>query len=227
MAYQNGQIPSSALTHVQGLLVRIYLLTSSAYAWKAMRAACRKATGVTLKITSPYGGYRSLKAQFAMWADRYNRDKYPAGVAYPGVSVHGWGRSADINNWGAAAGWLNDNAARFGFHRTLGNEPWHYEHSGGSAGFTPIPITTETFSEESENSMILLYNAAVPGEHEERRAVVQPGVFFEEIGPNGAATTGEAIRQQRGLKPSAPQSAITVDVGDWAWNFWKTLGTPK
>jgi LAS superfamily LD-carboxypeptidase LdcB len=134
MAVQNGQIPSSQLKRVQGLVVRLYLLTSSADAWLAMRAACKKATGVTLWITSPYGAYRSLKAQFAMWADRYNRDKYPAGVAYPGVSVHGLGRSVDINNWGAAAVWLRDHADEYGFHRTLPNEAWHFEHSGGSSG---------------------------------------------------------------------------------------------
>jgi LAS superfamily LD-carboxypeptidase LdcB len=141
MAVQNGKIPSSQLKRVQGIITRIYLLIPSANAWLAMKAACKKATGVTLTITSPYGGYRSLAAQFKMWADRYNRDKYPAGVAYPGVSVHGWGRAVDIYNWGAAAVWLRDNAGRFGFHRTLSNEAWHFEHSGGSSGGTTGGVT--------------------------------------------------------------------------------------
>lgn len=134
MAYRNGEIPSSQLTYVQGVVTRMYLLTPTAQAWKSLVAACKKATGVTLKITSPYGAYRSLTAQNKMWSDRYDRTKYPAGVAFPGLSVHGWGRSVDINNWSSAAAWLRENAGRYGFRRTIPNEAWHFEHSGGSSG---------------------------------------------------------------------------------------------
>jgi hypothetical protein len=139
VAYQNGAIPSSDLTYVQGVITRMYLLTPTATAWKSLVAACKKATGVTLKITSPYGAYRSIAAQQKMWVDRL---KYPAGVAYPGLSVHGWGRSVDINNWSSADAWLRENAGRYGFRRTIPNESWHFEHSGG-AGAGGVAETDE------------------------------------------------------------------------------------
>jgi hypothetical protein len=80
----------------------------------------------------------------------------------------------------------------------------------------PDPIVTD----ESENSMILLYNAPTTSHKAARRAVLQFGVRFQQI--TEADTVGEAVRQQRGLKPSAPQSAITVNVNDAEWEFWKT-----
>jgi hypothetical protein len=113
------------LVTVQGT---IRLDSRAAAAWSAMVAACAKATGVTLRITSPYGGYRSLAQQWEMWNDRTTSTT--GQVAYPGTSVHGSGLCVDISNWGLAAEWVRRNARTYGFSRTIPTEPWHFEHNG-------------------------------------------------------------------------------------------------
>jgi hypothetical protein len=113
------------LVAVQG---SIRLESRAAAAWKAMVADCRGETGVTLRITSPYGGHRTLAQQWAMWRDRSTSTN--GKVAWPGTSVHGSGRCVDVNNWGLVDGWLRANAREYGFSRTIAGEPWHFQHNG-------------------------------------------------------------------------------------------------
>lgn len=132
----NGRLLAAELTAVQG---SIRLANTTATAWRGLVAAVYAETGAVISITSPYGGYRDIAAQKAMWAD--SSTSTTGVVAYPGTSVHGWGRCVDITNRGAVgyiAGTgtglysrrLDTIALRFGFRRPIANEGWHYQHDG-------------------------------------------------------------------------------------------------
>ena len=59
-------------------------------------------------------------------------------AARPGYSNHQSGHALDLNtSSGSVLTWLNANAARFGFRRTVPSEPWHWEWWGGGPGGGP------------------------------------------------------------------------------------------
>ena len=127
----NGRLTSAQLTAVSGT----YLSKTAAQAWKNMVYACKKATGITLTITLPYGGYRNLSAQAYLHA----HPQGPVAVAAPGYSTHGLGDAVDINNAWQVAAWLNANASKFGFTKTFSSESWHYHHAGTVGPYPPVP----------------------------------------------------------------------------------------
>ncbi len=102
------------------------LRSDAAAAFLAMRAAAASA-GIELVVNS---AWRSLEAQQLLY------EKYLAGkgalAAKPGYSNHQAGIDVDIesgNGSNAAYVWLTQNAAHFGFRRTVASEPWHWEYS--------------------------------------------------------------------------------------------------
>lgn len=103
------------------------LRTDAAAAFIDMKAAAA-ADGVELKVNS---AWRSNDSQAAL------RKAYEAGTgnlaAPPGYSNHQSGIDVDVESGGgknAAFAWMTANASRFGFHRTVSSEPWHWEYSG-------------------------------------------------------------------------------------------------
>jgi hypothetical protein len=94
----------------------------AARAWDALAAACLKATGKKLTVTSVADAYRSLQRQIDVFLQRYvkapynplictldnprtwNGSKYykrynVAPVATPATSNHGWGLAVDVAIW--------------------------------------------------------------------------------------------------------------------------------
>jgi zinc D-Ala-D-Ala carboxypeptidase len=100
------------------------LEVTTARAFLAMSEAAA-ASGVELQLSS---GFRSREEQ----AELYRAWKQKRGhrAARPGRSNHQSGRAVDliVLNDPAAGAWLEANAARFGFVRTVKDEPWHWEH---------------------------------------------------------------------------------------------------
>ena len=97
----------------------------TARAFVAMRDAAA-AAGIELRIVS---GFRSREHQqwlYAAWrAGMGNR------AARPGYSNHQSGRALDLDlDRPGAFTWLDANARRFGFKRTVKSEPWHWEWNG-------------------------------------------------------------------------------------------------
>jgi hypothetical protein len=99
------------------------------------------AAGVNIGINS---GFRTMDEQ------RYFYNCYQTGrcnngnlAARPGYSNHQNGRAIDVSNSGSS--WMQNNAARFGFRRTVSGEPWHFEYFGDdpggpcSGGSSPAP----------------------------------------------------------------------------------------
>jgi LAS superfamily LD-carboxypeptidase LdcB len=122
VGYRNGKAINLEVTEVDGVLVEV----STARAFIKMRDAADE-QGVYLQAWS---GFRSNDKQ----RELYDAWKAGAGnpAAKPGYSNHQSGRAIDINLLGVPKetyAWLNKNAARYGFRRTVPSEPWHWEYS--------------------------------------------------------------------------------------------------
>lgn len=94
----------------------------TAEAFLRMRDAARR-DGVTLRINSGFRTYEEQERLYRLY--RQGRGNL---AAKPGYSNHQDGKALDLNT--ATPGvlsWLNRNAARFGFRRTVPSEPWHWE----------------------------------------------------------------------------------------------------
>jgi LAS superfamily LD-carboxypeptidase LdcB len=129
----------------------VWLEPSTALRFRLMHEAA-KSDGVDL---IPTQGFRSNDEQTAIWKSRQCTcarkpgDKHSAAcvvaikgpAARPGYSLHQSGRAVDIRTGLSVSdfakgkrskvySWLEKNAARFGFARTVPSEPWHWEDRG-------------------------------------------------------------------------------------------------
>lgn len=94
----------------------------TADAFLRMREAASR-DGVPLRVVS---GFRSYDQQAELY--RLYRAGRGSLAAPPGQSNHQNGRALDLNtSTPRVASWLNRNAPRFGFRRTVPSEPWHWE----------------------------------------------------------------------------------------------------
>jgi hypothetical protein len=86
------------------------------------------AAGVRLVINS---GFRTMAEQKYFYGC-YQSKKCNNGnlAAKPGFSNHQSGRALDLST----SAWLANNAAKFGFKRTVPSEAWHYEFFGTDPG---------------------------------------------------------------------------------------------
>ena len=119
--YQNGRIPSSALTSIGG---GHKLYGKAAQNFIAMREAAKR-DGVSLSVTD---SYRTYDQQVAL---AKKKGLYSNGglAAKPGTSKHGLGLAVDLNASAKATAWLKKHATEYGFH-TIPREPWHWEYRG-------------------------------------------------------------------------------------------------
>lgn len=101
-----------------------YLDIATARDYRAMKAAAL-ADGVELAI---YSGFRSHERQIALYAAW--KAGYGNRAARPGFSLHQSGRALDLYVGDEATReWLGRHAKKYGFRRTVGDEPWHFEHA--------------------------------------------------------------------------------------------------
>ena len=94
----------------------------TAAAYTRMRAAALR-DRVQLRIVS---GFRTMAHQQALYrAYRHGRGNL---AAVPGQSNHQSGHALDLNtSTPGVLRWLDRNARRFGFRRTVPTEAWHWE----------------------------------------------------------------------------------------------------
>ena len=98
----------------------------TAIAFRAMARAADKA-GIDLRVRS---GFRTFAKQLKLYKAYRKGDGNLA--ARPGFSNHESGRALDlyITDYKVYE-WLAGHAAKYGFHRTVSGEPWHWEYLGG------------------------------------------------------------------------------------------------
>ena len=119
--YRNGRPMNVRVVSVDWTEVEV----ATARAFRAMRAAAAR-NGINLKLVS---GFRTHEKQQQLYREWRRGTGNPA--ARPGFSNHQSGRALDISvDSDPIREWLKANAKRFGFHRTVRNEPWHWEFFG-------------------------------------------------------------------------------------------------
>lgn len=96
-------------------------------------------------------GRRSRQRQMALWNAALAKYGSAAAarkwVAPPGKSKHEEGIAADLGYESPAVKrWVHENAAKFGLHFPLGNEPWHIEPAGSRGAAKPRTITATATS---------------------------------------------------------------------------------
>jgi len=98
----------------------------TACAFNKMANAARQQS-VIIKIRS---AFRTLARQQYFWGC-YRSGRCNGGnlAAHPGTSNHGKGQALDLNVEGSGVlAWLNRNAGKYGFRRTVPSENWHWEY---------------------------------------------------------------------------------------------------
>ncbi|HSK04169.1 MAG TPA: D-alanyl-D-alanine carboxypeptidase family protein [Kofleriaceae bacterium] len=118
--YRHGKSLRLRIVEVDGAPVEV----STARAFRAMQRAAA-ADGIALRIVS---GFRTFERQAELY--RAWRQGYGNRAARPGHSNHQAGRALDLDLDGSVLAWLQANARRHGFHRTVRGEPWHWEFLG-------------------------------------------------------------------------------------------------
>jgi len=97
--------------------------TARAFAAMAVAAA---ADGVELRVSNGFRSHEDQIRLYQAWKNGWGEK-----AAKPGHSKHQLGRALDLQVRRAGAwDWLEANARRFGFKRTVASEPWHWELVG-------------------------------------------------------------------------------------------------
>ncbi|QRN95620.1 D-alanyl-D-alanine carboxypeptidase family protein [Archangium violaceum] len=98
--------------------------SDAAAAFNRMHATASSA-GINLHVNS---GFRSMEEQRALYQKHLNGTGNLA--ARPGYSNHQGGIAVDVTVGATSSAtykWMENNAKRFGFIRTVPSEPWHWE----------------------------------------------------------------------------------------------------
>jgi hypothetical protein len=123
--WQEGRVVPVSVVEVEGKLVA----EDTAHAYLKMREAAAS-EGLPLRLIS---GWRSNDEQSTIYAS-YQRGTGPFAFP-PGYSRHQDGTALDLTvDDPQVYDWLERNAGRFGFSRTIPIEPWHWEFTGWRAG---------------------------------------------------------------------------------------------
>jgi hypothetical protein len=230
--FSNGQVPRANLVEYQP---GKFLQADAARNLRALAAEFRARWGDELYADWYQDLYRSLSRQREMWNNRGSGFPWPDSVAYPGNSIHGWARSADLTGYGARGSarhnWLIDNAPRFGWTWDYGrelNEGWHFDYVGpitttAGDGLEPFPPKPERkvnpviavfFSYRSGVGQFLVYVSAT------RVSVTQELSTASPANRTAAVNTALAIAKAAGL-PYASESEIPVidDTANGSWYF--------
>lgn len=103
----------------------VWLAKATARDFRAMQEAAARA-GIVLSIRS---GFRDHETQ--TWLYQAWRAGFGNRAARPGYSLHQSGKALDLRVYDPETrAWLTRHARRYGFKRTVSDEPWHFEHVG-------------------------------------------------------------------------------------------------
>lgn len=120
----NGKLGPGDLSAIGS---NLRLATAAAKDFEKLRQGLL-AAGHPVRVNS---AYRTLAEQEQLVAELGLLSE--GGRAAPvGTSEHGLGISVDMTLDAEALAWMGENAAGYGFSRTVEDEPWHWTHTGNS-----------------------------------------------------------------------------------------------
>ncbi|MEW5849930.1 MAG: FG-GAP-like repeat-containing protein [Myxococcota bacterium] len=145
--YSNGNPFQITVVTVDGRPAEV----ATANAYYVMQQAAAE-DGVAIRIVS---GFRTHAEQAYLRACYENCNCNSCNLAArPGYSNHQSGHALDLNTREPEVySWLVNNAARFGFKRTVEGEPWHWEWWGGGPGGGPCGQPRTPYVERVEAAL--------------------------------------------------------------------------
>jgi hypothetical protein len=204
-----------------------------------------KNEGINLQIGS---GYRSVERQAQLWQQALQKYGSPEAarkwVAPPGRSMHNSGKAADlwvngkqISRNSKEGEWAHANAAKYGLHFRMGNEPWHIEPTKGAAPETPkdasktAPSGAGLESESSKSSSSSSASSVTPsGASAPTPSSATPAAPAAPVSP-GMPTSGAAQMKNPTQRPydvnnqGQGRMQVNVPLGASA-NFGNKMATP-
>jgi D-alanyl-D-alanine carboxypeptidase len=118
--YRNGRRIAVKVVTVDWADVEV----RTAKALLAMRDAAA-ADGISIRVRSGFRNHEHQAWLYDAWRKGWGNK-----AARPGHSVHQSGQALDLElDEPATFAWLEANAARWGFRRTVRKEPWHWEYN--------------------------------------------------------------------------------------------------
>jgi hypothetical protein len=213
-AYDNGKASTIDVFTIEGK--RVARATGDAYLQLKKSA---DGAGVALAISS---GFRTNDEQTYLYGCYQSKACNDGSLAAaPGYSNHQNGRALDLT----PGPWLEANASKFGFARTVPSEPWHYEFSGTDPG-GPCTGGAKVVSEHDGAPLVPQAPKAAPrppvlsgststGYPGDPAASVrnpQPPIAPSALQPPPSATTGDAPPSPCGSDVDCP-GALTCYAG--------------
>ncbi len=175
--YRSGSSFSIKVVTVDGRPVE--LKTANAYI--AMQSKAKQA-GINIRIVS---GFRTNAQQQYLYSCYINCNCNNCNLAArPGYSNHQSGHALDLNTKGAGVlSWLNNNASKYGFKRTVPSEPWHWEYwggmvDGGCGGATAKPAPSAGCNSDTLGRVVPL-NTCVQSKFDRKWYQCLPGNDWE------------------------------------------------
>ena len=222
----------TSLVKVQGGL---QLAQGTAARFETFRARVKARTGYTVRITGPYGAFRSPADQAHMrWLYLTGQGAYAAPV---GDSMHEQGRAWDNSSWSMHTGIVEEEAKAAGFVRDR-VEKWHWNDYHSAPAYLSLvqlapdvwglPDTPAPPKRESRNEVSTVYVTgkgtpdaplvfALAGDGVGQGAWIE----FEGLTDKDGAAIVRQLVDSKHIKREGATEASAVYLPRYVWDQWK------
>jgi hypothetical protein len=194
LAYQNGQLPQSALSRIYHPTDTLYLENEAASAGNAMRSFMVTRGVGDIYPSGPISAYRTYAQQVQAKKD------YGSNAATPGTSNHGLGLAVDLATQTMRSN-LDKYGAQFGWAKKWSDASWEWWHIKYRSGVWSGGAGSGGTSGNGTVSTVLRRGSTGPKVESLQRALNGRGASLSVDGDFGPATEAavRAFQQRNGL----------------------------